>query len=62
MWERIAGVIVIVIWLVATVINYHNFFVVWPANDEVRFYHQANVNEMAKYLDAARRYHARGGL
>jgi len=49
---RIAWGALVVIWLGSAVINYHNFFVVWPANNEVRFYHQANVNEMAKYLDA----------
>ena len=49
---RIAWGALVVIWLGSAVINYHNFFVVWPVNDEVRFYHQANVNEMAKYLDA----------
>jgi 4-amino-4-deoxy-L-arabinose transferase-like glycosyltransferase len=51
-WERSAAIVIGLIWLGAAVVNYHNFFVVWPANDEVRFYHQANVNEMAKYLDA----------
>ena len=49
---RIAWGALVVIWLGSAIINYHNFFVVWPVNDEVRFYHQANVNEMAKYLDA----------
>ena len=46
-WERLAQAIVFAIWLIAAAANYHNFFVVWPANDEVRFYHQANVSEMA---------------
>jgi hypothetical protein len=41
---------VIGIWLIATGVSYHNFFVIWPANDEVRFYHQANVSEMARVL------------
>ena len=49
---RIAWGVIGVIWIFAAIVNYHNFFVVWPVNDEVRFYHQANVNEMAKYLDA----------
>jgi 4-amino-4-deoxy-L-arabinose transferase-like glycosyltransferase len=49
-WERFALGIVTAIWLVTAVINYHNFFVVWPANDEARFYHQANVSEMARVL------------
>jgi 4-amino-4-deoxy-L-arabinose transferase-like glycosyltransferase len=49
---RIAWGVIGAIWLIAAVVNYYNFFVVWPVNDEVRFYHQANVNEMAKYLDA----------
>jgi 4-amino-4-deoxy-L-arabinose transferase-like glycosyltransferase len=49
---RIAWGVIGVIWLGAAIVNVHNFFVVWPVNDEVRFYHQANVNEMAKYLDA----------
>jgi 4-amino-4-deoxy-L-arabinose transferase-like glycosyltransferase len=49
-WGRFASGIVIAIWLIATVVNYHNFFVVWPANDEVRFYYQANVSEMAHVL------------
>jgi hypothetical protein len=53
MWERLAQVIVIAIWIVAAVVNYHNFFVLWPANDEVRFYHQANVNEMARVIAAS---------
>ena len=51
-WGRFAAIAIGLIWLGAALVNYHNFFVVWPANDEVRFYHQANVNEMAKYLDA----------
>jgi 4-amino-4-deoxy-L-arabinose transferase-like glycosyltransferase len=51
-WARIAWAMIGVIWLGSAIINYYNFFVVWPVNDEVRFYHQANVNEMAKYLDA----------
>ncbi len=50
MWSRFAWSAVIAIWLIATVSSYHNFFVVWPANDEVRFYHQANVSEMARVL------------
>ena len=49
-WGRLASGIVIAIWLIATAVNYHNFFVVWPANDEVRFYYQANVIEMAHVL------------
>ena len=49
---RLAWGVLVVIWLGSTIVNYTNFFVVWPVNDEVRFYHQANVNEMAKYLDA----------
>jgi 4-amino-4-deoxy-L-arabinose transferase-like glycosyltransferase len=52
-WERLAQAIVIVIWISFTVVNYHNFFMVWPANDEVRFYHQANVNEMARVIAAS---------
>jgi len=45
-WIGLAGV-----WLVGAAVNYHNFFDVWPANDEVRLYHQANVSDMARYLD-----------
>jgi 4-amino-4-deoxy-L-arabinose transferase-like glycosyltransferase len=52
-WERLAQAIVIAIWIVAAVVNYHNFFVLWPVNDEVRFYHQANVNEMARVIAAS---------
>jgi len=52
-WEYAAKGIVIVIWFSATVTSYHNFFIVWPANDEVRFYHQANVNEMARVIAAS---------
>jgi len=40
------------IWIIATITNYCNFFVLWPANDEVRFYHQANVYEMAHVIEA----------
>jgi 4-amino-4-deoxy-L-arabinose transferase-like glycosyltransferase len=50
--ERVAQGIVIAIWLIATVANYHNFFVLWPANDEVRLYHQASVSEMARVIAA----------
>jgi hypothetical protein len=49
-WNRLAWSALIAIWLIATITNYHNFFVVWPVNDEVRFYHQANVSEMARVL------------
>ena len=52
-WERGAQALVIAIWVIAAVVNYHNFFIVWPANDEVRFYHQANVSEMARLLAAS---------
>ena len=52
-WSGLAWSALIVIWLSATVSNYHNFFNVWPANDEVRFYHQANVSEMARVLQAS---------
>ncbi len=50
-WGKLALFVIGLIWLSAAAINYHNFFVVWPANDEVRFYHQANVREMAYYED-----------
>jgi 4-amino-4-deoxy-L-arabinose transferase-like glycosyltransferase len=53
MWKRFAWSAVIAVWLIATVSSYRNFFVVWPANDEVRFYHQANVSEMARVLQAS---------
>jgi 4-amino-4-deoxy-L-arabinose transferase-like glycosyltransferase len=52
-WERLVQMIVMAIWIVAALVNYHNFFVLWPANDEVRFYHQANVNEMARVIAAS---------
>jgi 4-amino-4-deoxy-L-arabinose transferase-like glycosyltransferase len=51
--ERFALGIVIAIWFLAAAANYHDFFVVWPANDEVRFYHQANVSEMARVIAAS---------
>jgi Dolichyl-phosphate-mannose-protein mannosyltransferase len=31
--------------------NYQGYFNTWASNDEVRFYHQAAVTEMARYLD-----------
>ncbi len=46
MWPAMA-----VVWSVAAAINANNFFNVWPANDQVRLYHQANVSDMARYLD-----------
>jgi 4-amino-4-deoxy-L-arabinose transferase-like glycosyltransferase len=49
--SQLAWLALAVIWLVATVINLHNFFTVWPADGEVRLYHQANVSDMARYLD-----------
>ncbi|HTP08192.1 MAG TPA: hypothetical protein VMP08_08085, partial [Anaerolineae bacterium] len=52
LWERLMQGIVIAIWFIAAIVNYHNFFIVWPANDEVRFYHQANISEMARVIAA----------
>ena len=49
----LAWVGLIAVWLIEAGVSYHNFFVVWPVNDEVRFYHQANVTEMARALDAS---------
>jgi len=53
-WSRFAAIVIGLIWLGTALVNTHNFFVVWPANDEVRFYHQANVNEMARVIDGGR--------
>lgn len=51
-YDQVVWLGLALVWLGATLHTWQNFFVIWPANDEVRFYHQANVSEMARYLDA----------
>ena len=50
---RWAWVALLFVWLGATALAYRDFFVVWPANSQVRLFHQANLSDMARYLDSS---------
>jgi 4-amino-4-deoxy-L-arabinose transferase-like glycosyltransferase len=43
----------LIVWLAATAVGYRDYFVIWPANSQVRLFHQANLSDMARYLDGS---------
>jgi 4-amino-4-deoxy-L-arabinose transferase-like glycosyltransferase len=52
-WGWLARALVIGAWVLAAIGTYRAYFVVWPINDEVRLYHQANVTDLAHTIDAS---------
>jgi len=51
-WLKEASSAGLAMWLLGFAAwNYHGYFDIWANNEEVRFYHQSTITEMARYLD-----------